>query len=71
MPEGPHEFRRTLTTRDGRTAEVVVTSDQELSGLLEDECFDLLFLATTDPERTELTVTIRVSRGVVCKGVVR
>lgn len=56
------DFRLRLTTPDGRTFEGAMTSDQALSDALEDALFDLLHMATIDPERSELTVTIRASR---------
>lgn len=62
MDTPSHEFRLTLTTPDGRVFEATMTSDRAFSDALEDACFDLLYMATTDPERQELTVTIRVSQ---------
>ena len=40
-------------------AVLVVTSDQPLPDHLEDLCFDLLYLATRDPDRQRLTLTIQ------------
>ncbi len=57
-----YEFRVSLTTPNGRTFEAVMTSDRALSDALEDACFDLLYMATADPERHGLTVTIRASQ---------
>lgn len=62
MHNDSHEIRLSLTTPDGRTFTGAMTSDRALSDALEDACFDLLYMATADPERNTLTVTVRVSQ---------
>ncbi len=62
MHDSPRGFRLTLMARDGQVFEATMTSDQALSDALKDACFDLLHIATSDPERHELTVTVRVTQ---------